>query len=54
MSTGNYSSSKGNAIAIDGIWNIYLTGYFEGTVDFDLGNVENEIGKAVKKIIVEH
>ena len=32
--------SGGNAIAIDKDNNIYLTGYFSGTTDFDVGSGE--------------
>src|ERR1051325_1594529 len=34
---GNLSAEQAFSIAIDGLNNIYITGYFEGTVDFDPG-----------------
>ena len=36
-SVGNMEYNQGNSIALDGTSNIYVTGYFAGTVDFDPG-----------------
>ena len=33
--TGSTANSVGNSIAIDAVGNVYTTGYFSGTVDFD-------------------
>jgi Ig-like domain CHU_C associated/Secretion system C-terminal sorting domain/SprB repeat/Beta-propeller repeat/Bacterial Ig-like domain (group 2) len=34
---GGTSSEKGNGIALDGSGNVYMTGFFKGTADFDHG-----------------
>src|SRR6185436_15818325 len=34
---GGTDFEMGNAIALDGSWNVYVAGYFYGTVDFDPG-----------------
>ena len=50
---GNFGSDVGSGIAIDLIGNIFLTGYFNGTVDFDPGpNINNLNGNGGRDIFV--
>jgi hypothetical protein len=37
VSAGSTGSAQGTGIAVDGSGNVYVTGFFEGTVDFGLG-----------------
>ncbi|MBI2966624.1 MAG: SBBP repeat-containing protein, partial [Bacteroidetes bacterium] len=50
---GNTGGEEGNSIAIDGSGNIYITGYFWGTVDFDpSAAVVNLISNGLNDIFV--
>jgi len=51
---GGVSQEKGNSIATDNYGNVYITGFFEYTVDFDPGvGTTNLISKGYQDIFIQ-
>lgn len=52
MGTGSPQVCRGNGIAVDGSGNVYVTGYFEGTVNFNPAGTANRTAVGLRDIFV--